>query len=104
VEQAKLDGAFIISDQGVFEAACRYLEAPVADVELPLGLGGRHMAAASMSKATQCVGVVVSESAMVRLFDHGALVAELIPELWILNRHDIRLHGRALGSDAHHLP
>ncbi len=96
-ELAQLDGAFVVADDGVFEAACRYLEAPAAEVDLPLGLGGRHMAAAFMSKATDCVGVVVSESSMVRVFDHGSLVAEVIPELWLLNK--VTLRGPELAHD-----
>ena len=95
-ELAQLDGGFVVSDAGEFVASARYLEAPAAEIDLPLGLGGRHLAAASMSKATKSVGVVVSESAMVRLFDHGSLVAEVIPELWLLNSHDVRLRGPAL--------
>jgi hypothetical protein len=29
---------------------------------------------------------VVSESSVVRLFCHGGLVGEIIPELWMMNR------------------
>jgi hypothetical protein len=49
----------------------------------PLGLGSRHIAAANMSAVTKAVGVVVSESSVVRLFCHGQLVGEIIPELWM---------------------
>jgi hypothetical protein len=45
------------------------------------------MAGAAITKHTGCVSVVVSTSAIVRLFDNGELVAEVIPELWILNRY-----------------
>jgi len=31
--------------------------------------------------------VVVSESAIVRLMDDGVLMAEIMPEFWILSRH-----------------
>jgi len=55
-------------------------------VELPLGLGSRHIAAANMSAVTNAVSVVVSESAVVRLFCHGNLVGEIIPELWMIDR------------------
>ena len=30
---------------------------------------------------------MVSESAIVRFMDDGTLVAEVVPELWILSRH-----------------
>ena len=95
-ELAQLDGAFVVSDEGEFVAACRHLEAPGSYVDLPFGLGARHLAAASMSKATRCVAVVASASAMVRLFDHGSLIAEVIPELWLLNHQGVQLRGLPL--------
>ena len=50
------------------------------------------MAAASITKTTGAVAVVVSESSMVRVFDDGVLVAEIVPELWMLDRHDANPH------------
>lgn len=85
-ELSQLDGAFAVSNRGVAVSAARYLEAPSADVRVPLGLGSRHMAAAAMTNATGAVGVVVSQSAIVRLFDDGELVVEVLPELWMLSR------------------
>src|ERR1700732_2209833 len=89
-ELAQLDGAFIVSSAGVVLAACRYLDAAASPIELPLGLGSRHIAAAHISSATRAVGVVVSESAVVRLFCHGGLIGEIIPELWMLKRYDFQ--------------
>jgi diadenylate cyclase len=89
-ELAQLDGAFVVSAAGVVIAACRYLDAAASPIELPLGLGSRHIAAAHISSATRAVGVVVSESAVVRLFCHGGLIGEIIPELWILKRYDFQ--------------
>jgi DNA integrity scanning protein DisA with diadenylate cyclase activity len=86
-ELAQLDGAFVVADDGTVRAACRYLDASVAEVELPLGLGSRHLAAASISKAVGALAVVVSESAIVRVFHQGALIVEIIPELWLFRRH-----------------
>ena len=86
---AQLDGGFVVSSSGLFQAACRYFEAPATDVAVPMGLGTRHLAAAAMSRATASVGVVVSESAVVRLFEGGSLVAELIPELWLINHYSV---------------
>jgi diadenylate cyclase len=93
-ELAQLDGAFVVSEAGVFLAACRYLDAAGAGVELLLGLGSRHLAAASMSSMTEAVGIVVSESATVRIFCHGKLLAEVIPELWLLSRRNVQLQGQ----------
>src|SRR5579862_812014 len=85
-ELAQLDGGFVVSRDGVFLSACRYLDAVAAPVDVPLGLGSRHLAAANMSAVTNAVGIVVSESSVVRLFCHGKLVGEIIPELWMLDR------------------
>jgi len=76
-ELAQLDGAFVISDSGIFVAACRYLEAKAPTLRLPFGLGTRHMAAAAMSQVTGSIGVVVSETATVRVFRRGVLLAEI---------------------------
>jgi diadenylate cyclase len=92
-ELAQLDGAFVIGDDGVVMAACRYLDASGQDVDLPLGLGSRHLAAASVSKRLAVVAIVVSESAVVRVFHEGALAAEILPELWVLSRYQSQLKG-----------
>jgi len=92
-ELAQLDGAFVINDAGVFVAACRYLDTAGAGVEIPLGLGSRHLAAANISSVTGTVGIVVSESATVRIFCHGKMVGEIIPELWLLSRREVQMRG-----------
>jgi diadenylate cyclase len=92
-ELAQLDGAFVVSAAGVVIAACRYLDAAALPIEIPLGLGSRHIAAAHISLATRAVGIVVSESAVVRLFCHGGLIGEIIPELWMLKRYDLQVGG-----------
>ena len=78
-ELSQLDGAFIISSKGVVLSAARYLEAPTSDVNLPTGLGARHMAAAAISLHTKAVAVVVSTSSVVRVFDDGRIVGKIIP-------------------------
>ena len=84
-ELAQLDGGFVVSGEGIFLSACRYLDAVGAQVDVPLGLGSRHLAAAKMSAVTSAVGIVVSESSLVRLFCHGQLVGEIIPEVWMMD-------------------
>jgi diadenylate cyclase len=86
-ELAQLDGAFVVAEDGTVRAACRYLNASVQDIEVPFGLGSRHLAGASASKRFGVVAIVVSESAVVRVFYAGELIAEIIPELWLLRRH-----------------
>jgi diadenylate cyclase len=85
-ELAQLDGAFIVSDDGIVLSACRYVNASSEGLDLPLGLGSRHLAGASITMTTNAVAVVVSESAIVRLFDNGEIIAEIIPELGMLSR------------------
>jgi diadenylate cyclase len=92
-ELAQLDGGFVVSGAGIVLAACRYFDAAATAIDLPLGLGSRHIAAAHISSATRAVGIVVSESAVVRLFCHGAMIGEIIPELWMLKRYDIQAGG-----------
>lgn len=82
-ELAQLDGAFVVSDAGVVISAARYIDTTSGSLNIPLGLGSRHMAAASVSQRTGAVAVVVSENSMVRLFDDGELVSEITPELWM---------------------
>ena len=90
-ELSQLDGAFIVSDEGVVLSACRYINASSRGIKLPLGLGSRHVAAASITKQTKSIAVVVSESSVVRIFDRGEIVTEILPELWLLNRQGIHI-------------
>jgi diadenylate cyclase len=90
-ELAQLDGAFVVSDQGIVVSACRYLDATASDVVLPYGMASRHLAGASISQVTDAVAIVVSESSMVRVFDDGKLVAEIIPELWLMDHYNVQL-------------
>jgi diadenylate cyclase len=93
-ELAQLDGGFVVSQSGIVLSACRYLDgiASEVEVEVPLGLGSRHIAAANMSAVTKAVGIVVSESSVVRIFCHGQLVGEIIPELWMID-HATHIRG-----------
>ncbi len=73
-----LDGAFVIREDGVVLAAGRYLSASDENVKIPLGLGARHAAAASITATTKCIALVVSQtSGAVRLLKEGNIVLEL---------------------------
>ena len=73
-----LDGAFVIREDGVVLAAGRYLSASDEAVKIPLGLGARHAAAASITSTTKSIALVVSQtSGAVRLFKNGNIVLEL---------------------------
>jgi len=91
-ELAQLDGGFVVSHDGIVLSACRYLDAVASQVDIPLGLGSRHIAAANMSAVTKAVGIVVSESSVVRLFCHGQLIGEIIPEIYMME-HAAQLRG-----------
>ncbi len=92
-ELAQLDGAFIVSDSGHVLSATRYIDADSKNIELPLGLGSRHVAAASITLNTKAVAVVVSESSIVRIIDDGKIIAEIIPELWLIQRASSHIEG-----------
>lgn len=80
-EFSRLDGAFVISDSGKIVSAYRYLEPAAEGVDIPKGLGARHMAAGAITRDTNAVAIVLSESdAMVRAFKAGELILELDPE------------------------
>lgn len=92
-ELAQLDGAFIVGGNGVVISAARYINASSRRIELPLGLGSRHVAAASITRDTQAVAVVVSESSVVRVFNEGRLVSEIIPEIWLFGNESFKISG-----------
>ena len=98
-ELAQLDGAFVVSDEGVVLSGARYIDAASDHLELPLGLGSRHVAAASVSSRTDAVAVAVSESSTVRMFDDGELVTEIVPELWLLGGYGSYLDGSSMGRE-----
>jgi diadenylate cyclase len=79
---AVLDGAFVLREDGVVLAAGRYVNFDEKDVRVPLGLGARHMAAAGVSRDTDAIAIVVSQtSGAVRVFRHGRAVLELAPRI-----------------------
>jgi diadenylate cyclase len=86
-ELALLDGAFVVANDGVFVSAGRFIDVDLATPEnfFP-GLGTRHAAAASVTRATDAVAVVVSQSSVVRVFADGEVRAEIIPELFLMQR------------------
>jgi diadenylate cyclase len=61
-EFSKLDGAFIISGEGVIITAGAYLGTHTPEVQFLQGLGARHAAAASITSASLALAMVLSES------------------------------------------
>lgn len=85
-ELAQLDGAFIVDGDGTFVSAARYIEVDLAGGSFGLGLGTRHAAGSSITSVTGAVSVVVSQSSVVRVYARGELLAEIIPELYLMSR------------------
>lgn len=82
-ELTQIDGAFVVDDDGTFVAAGRLIATDFSAAEVPLGLGARHAAAASISGTTNAIAVALSQSSIVRVFSHGELRAEISPKLFV---------------------
>jgi DNA integrity scanning protein DisA with diadenylate cyclase activity len=79
-EIAQLDGAFIISADGIVQSAGRHIDASAGGITLSKGLGARHWAGAAISKSTKAIAIAVSESTgTVRLFQDGKVVLRIEP-------------------------
>ncbi len=73
-EFSSLDGAFVVSGDGVLESAGSLIHAPNYYKELPGGLGTRHAAALAISLAASCIAITVSSSTgQVYIFQRGEM-------------------------------
>jgi DNA integrity scanning protein DisA with diadenylate cyclase activity len=79
-EIAQMDGAFVVSADGIFERSRQIIEVHHENISLSKGLGSRHWAGAAISQKTKAIAVVVSQSTgSVRLFHNGKLVLRIEP-------------------------
>jgi DNA integrity scanning protein DisA with diadenylate cyclase activity len=79
-EIAQLDGAFIIAADGTVESSCRIIDTDPVELTMTTGLGSRHYAGAAISKNTEAIAVVVSQSSgTVRIFQNGEVVLRIEP-------------------------
>ncbi len=64
MELAQIDGVFVLDEKGIIVACGRYIEASAKELltRIRRGLGGRHIACASITKETEAIAIVVSES------------------------------------------
>lgn len=86
-ELSQLDGGFVVDSDGFFHSAARYINVEISGTEsFGLGLGTRHAAGSSITAQTRAVAIVVSQSSVVRVYAKGELVAEIIPELYLMSR------------------
>jgi len=79
-EVAQLDGAFVVTSDGVIERSRQMLEVTHEDLKMTKGLGSRHWAAAAITRKSKAVSVVVSQSTgTVRLYQNGFLILQIVP-------------------------
>ena len=79
-EVAQLDGAFIVAPDGTVEKSSQIIDAPYENLTMSKGLAARHWAAAAISKCTNAIAVVVSESTgTVRIFKNGETILRVEP-------------------------
>ena len=77
-EFAAMDGAFVISGEGIILTAGCYLGAAGGEENLPRGLGSRHQAGAGITTLTSAVAFVISESSGdVRIFKDGKIITQI---------------------------
>ncbi|MEI7701630.1 MAG: diadenylate cyclase [Planctomycetia bacterium] len=89
-ELAQIDGAFVVSSDGLAIAAGQHLRASAEGLTLSKGLGSRHWAAAEISKATGAIAIAVSESTgTVRVFQDGKIVLRIEPMRNAMKWHDV---------------
>lgn len=75
-EFSQIDGAIAVREDGIVEAAGLYIEVK-QPLSLPSGLGGRHLAAAAATKETKAIGIVVSETGVIRVFKDGEIILRI---------------------------
>ena len=79
-EIAQVDGAIIVAADGTVESAAQFVSAPAAEITLSKGLGTKHWAAAGITRATNAIAVVVSETnGTVRIFENGEIMLRIEP-------------------------
>lgn len=77
---SQLDGVFIISPEGVVVSAGTHINMDMGEIDLThlQGFGTRHRYCAGLTKATEAIAIVVSESGgTVRIFKKGDMVMKL---------------------------
>jgi len=79
-EFSQIDGAFIVRDDGSINAAGRLLLMPKGSAPILKGMGARHNAAAFITKETNAIAVVVSQTTgSVSLISKGRILFTLNP-------------------------
>jgi PAS domain S-box-containing protein len=75
---AQLDGAFIITGDGLVESVGRYITVDSSNVSLPPGMGTRHNSVAAITSVTKTIGIVVSQSGGgITVFRDGRIIKKI---------------------------
>jgi PAS domain S-box-containing protein len=75
---AQLDGAFVITGDGLVEAVGRYITVDTSSVHLPPGMGTRHNSVAAITAVTNAVGIAVSQSGGgITVFKNGQIIKKI---------------------------
>jgi DNA integrity scanning protein DisA with diadenylate cyclase activity len=74
-EYAQLDGAFIISNDGIIQSCGTYIDVDTKDVKKYMGWGTKHLAASAITQKTKAIAVLISESGnKIKVFKEGKLI------------------------------
>ncbi len=77
---AQLDGVFVVDENGKILSAGRYLDVNAMGIKIQKGLGGRHIAAAAITRDTNAIAITISQSGgTVRIYTDGLQIAEIEP-------------------------
>jgi len=78
-EISQLDGAIVVTSEGIVESSARYLESTsTSTLSLSPGLGARHWTAAAISRMTSAIAITVSQSTgTVRIFQNGEVALRI---------------------------
>jgi DNA integrity scanning protein DisA with diadenylate cyclase activity len=90
---SQLDGVFVLSGAGKILAAGRYLDVDTRDIEIDKGLGTRHLSCATITRDTNAISVVVSETGgTIRIYMDGKEIMFIEP-----NISSIEIDGKKTG-------
>jgi len=75
---AQLDGVFVIDNNGTILSAGTFIDIQGNELKQYSGLGTRHRCCAALTKETNAIAVIVSESGgIIRIFKNGQLIIKL---------------------------
>lgn len=82
MEFAQLDGVFVLNREGIILCAGRYLDVQPKDIKIKKGLGARHLACAAITRETEAIAIVVSQSGGdITIYKDGKEILEINPNI-----------------------